>query len=161
MTTMLPPPAPAHVLPFTPVPVPEARRGRLVAAGTMSIVGAVPALLFGLYVLTLSRNETFRLIDSATGNTISFVGAVIVLVAGLVITFGIAACSGRNWGRIGVLVTHAIFGAGWMASGVAGLFSHDRTSSLGTMIGLLGVMTTWFGAVLFLAATGRPRRRAA
>ena len=98
---------PAGYVQHAPRPT-TATGGRLIAAGVMTIIEAVLALIFGLWMFSLTTSAVGGLADDLTGGALTFVALLVLVIGAALLTSGIGSCKGRNWARITVIVLHAI-----------------------------------------------------
>lgn len=131
----------------TAVPVPVGTDGKLVAAGVITIIQSVLAIIAGLLLLVVSQSDVGRFADSLTGGALTFISLVVLIIGIVGLIAGINACRGRSWARILVIVLQSITVLFTLIS----LGSGDEGAG-GSVVSLAVA-----GTALVLAVLGKPR----
>jgi len=119
----------------------------MMAAGVMSIVAASLGILMSFWLFSITSSEVGGWADDSTEGSIAAVALFSLAISGAWLYVGIATCKAKDWARITVLVVNAILGG----LTLIGAFSNPETAG-GSVIPL-----AWFGAIIYLAATGKAR----
>ncbi len=95
--------------PYAPSTSKASTDGKLIAAGIMTIIQGALSALAGIWLISLSQSGIGRLADEFSGGALTAIALVVLALAGALLTGGVGAVRGRNWGRILIIVLQAIF----------------------------------------------------
>ena len=119
-------------------------KGRLLAAGVLSIISGVVWALIGIVILSLSTSDIGGLVNDASGGLLTVFFLFFVALGGGFIASGWGACLGKMWAQISII---ALGGVSMLLS-LIGMFDNGDAS------GVIPIL--WFGTMVGLAVSAKP-----
>lgn len=120
-------------------------RGRLIAAGVMSIISGAVTLVIGVYLLVVATSNVGQIIDYLSGNALTLMAIVCLVLGGVFLWFGIVGVMAKPWSRLAIAIASGLS----LLLVLLALIDDPDSAAI--------VPITWFGTILGLAVSYDPK----